>query len=169
MTRTDTTPLTAWSTPMTRYTLTRTGTAALQGAVVLVVVFALTSLLPGDSVDAVLGEQGTPEQQRLARTELGLDEPAATRFLHWVKDLAHADLGHSLVTGMPVAQELGERFAATAVLAAAALTVLVPLALTLGILTGLREGSFADRALNACTLALHAIPEFVLGLCSRPG
>ncbi|MER7780068.1 ABC transporter permease [Streptomyces sp. NPDC096191] len=148
----------------TVYTLTRTATALLQAAFVLVAVFALTALLPGDSVDAVLGEQGTPEQQSLARAELGLDAPAWTRFVHWVTDLGHADLGHSLVTGLPVTDEIGSRFAATAVLAGAALAVLVPLALTLGVLTGLREGSFADRALNASALALHAVPEFVLGL-----
>lgn len=147
-----------------RYTLVRTATALLQAAFVLVVVFVLTSLLPGDSVDAVLGEQGTPEQQRLARAELGLDEPAWTRFAHWVSGLGHADLGHSLVTGLPVTDELGSRFAATAVLAGAALAVLVPLALALGVLTGLREGSLTDRALNASALVLHAVPEFVLGL-----
>ncbi|MFE4055684.1 ABC transporter permease [Streptomyces sp. NPDC059096] len=149
---------------MTRYALIRTATAVAQGAVVLVAVFALTSLLPGDTVDAVLGEQGTPEQQRLARTELGLDEPVTTRFLHWVIDLCHMRLGQSLVTGVPVTQEIGDRFAATAVLTAVALALLIPLALALGVLTGLREGSFADRTLNACVLALHSVPEFVLGL-----
>lgn len=147
-----------------RYSLVRMATALLQAVAVLVSVFALTSLLPGDSVDVVLGERGTPEQERMARTELGLDEPAGTRFGHWVGDLFHGDLGRSLITGLPVTDEIAERFAATAILAGAALTVLVPLALTLGIMTGLREGSRADRALNAAALALHAVPEFVLGL-----
>ncbi|MEV5129871.1 ABC transporter permease [[Kitasatospora] papulosa] len=147
-----------------RYSLIRIATALLQAAFVVVAVFALTSLLPGDSVDAVFGEHGTPEQQRLARAELGLDEPAGTRFVHWITDLCHADLGNSLVTGLPVTDEIGSRFAATAVLAGVALAILVPLALALGILTGLREGSAGDRVLNASALALHAVPEFVLGL-----
>ncbi|MEU0132952.1 ABC transporter permease [Streptomyces sp. NPDC006296] len=147
-----------------RYALIRIATALLQTAFVLVAVFTLTSLLPGDSVDAVLGEQGTPEQQRLARADLGLDEPVGTRFVHWVTDVGRADLGTSSVTGLPVTDEIAGRFAATAVLAGAALAILVPLALALGVLTGLREGSVGDRVLNASALALHAVPEFVLGL-----
>ncbi|GHJ41270.1 ABC transporter permease [Streptomyces sp. TS71-3] len=149
---------------MLRYTVTRTGLAAVQCAVVLVVVFALTSLLPGDTVDAVLGEQGTPQQAALARAGLGLDRPAAERFVHWLAALCHGDLGRSLVTGMPVTEQIAGRLAATAVLAATALALLVPLALGLGVLTGLREGSAADRGLSAAAIALHAVPEFVLGL-----
>ncbi|MER6553771.1 MULTISPECIES: ABC transporter permease [Streptomyces] len=146
------------------YTLRRALTGLVQCGVVLVLVYFLTALLPGDSVDAVLSEMTTPEQAALARHELGLDEPVAVRFGDWAVGLLQGDLGHSLVTGLPVTQEIRDRLAATVVLASAALLLVVPLALALGILTGLRENGRLDRAVNAVVVALHAVPEFVLGL-----
>ncbi|MEV0009883.1 ABC transporter permease [Streptomyces sp. NPDC051840] len=149
---------------MHRYVVTRTATALVQCAAVLVVVFTLTAVLPGDTVDAVLGENTTPRQAAVARAELGLDQPVFTQFWEWVRSLCRGDLGHSLVTGLPVTHEIGTRLAATAALAVLSLVVVVPLALGLGVWTGLAEGGVPDRVLNGVAVALNAVPEFVLGL-----
>lgn len=149
---------------MFRYALTRTAFAVAQCGAVLVVVFALTSLLPGDTADVLAGEQGTPAQTALVRAQLGLDQPVSARFGAWLGGMAHGDFGRSLVTGLPVTHEIGARLGTTALLAGCALVLVVPLALLLGVVSGLREGSRADRALTAATVLLHAVPEFVLGL-----
>ncbi|MEU5838094.1 ABC transporter permease [Streptomyces diacarni] len=149
---------------MFRYALSRVAVAAGQCFAVLVAVFALTSLLPGDTADVLIGEQGTEEQAALVRARLGLDQPLVSRFGSWLHAVLQGDFGRSLVTGLPVTHEVTARLGTTALLAGCALAVVVPLALLLGVASGLREGSWIDRALNGATVLLHAVPEFVLGL-----
>ncbi|MEK8173729.1 hypothetical protein NKH77_46810 [Streptomyces sp. M19] len=75
------------------YVLRRGLLALLQCLVVLVAVFAVGSLLPGDTADVLRGELGTPEQVAALRRQLGLDEPAWLRFGHWLGHLFTGDLG----------------------------------------------------------------------------
>ncbi|MFF7604778.1 ABC transporter permease subunit [Streptomyces parvulus] len=149
---------------MRGYVLRRSLLALLQCLVVLVAVFAVGSLLPGDTADVLLGELGTPEQVAALRERLGLDEPASTRFLHWTGHLLTGDLGTSLVTGVPVGDDIGRRAGVTLLLGVPALVLVTVLAPVLGTVSGLREGSRLDRALNTAAVVLHAVPEFVLGL-----
>ncbi|QFG26186.1 ABC transporter permease [Actinomadura sp. WMMB 499] len=149
---------------MGRYTARRCLLAVVQCLVVLVAVFALGTLLPGDTAGVLLAEQGTPEQVAALRERLGLDRPAPDRFGDWLGGLLTGDLGRSLLTNVPVAAELGRRLTDTLVLAAPAFVLVVTLAPLLGVVTGLREGTRLDRLLNAAAVLLHAVPEFVLGL-----
>lgn len=149
---------------MLAYVLRRSLLAVLQCLVVLVAVFALGSLLPGDTADVLRGELGTPEQVAALRAQLGLDEPAWIRFGHWLGDLVTGDLGNSLTTGLPVGEDIGRRAGVTLLLGVPALVLVTVLAPLLGTVSGLREGSRTDRALNTAAVALHAVPEFVLGL-----
>ncbi|MET9253944.1 ABC transporter permease [Streptomyces sp. NPDC003717] len=149
---------------MRGYVLRRCLLALLQCLVVLLAVFAVGSLLPGDTADVLRGELGTPEQVAALREQLGLDEPAWTRFGHWLLHLFAGNPGVSLTTGLPVGDDIGRRAGVTLLLGVPALllvTVLAPLA---GTVSGLREGSRLDRALNTAAVVLHAVPEFVLGL-----
>ncbi|WP_420821578.1 ABC transporter permease [Pseudonocardia acidicola] len=136
----------------------------LQVGAVVVIVFGLTALLPGDTAVVVLGEQATPEQVTRVRAELGLDEPLGSRFAGWLGGLFTGDLGSSLLTGVPVADTLGPRLVVTAVLAAATLAVAVPAALAVGLVSGLRAGGRLDRALNQAGVLAQAVPDFALGL-----
>lgn len=149
---------------MRRYALRRSLLAALQCLLVLVVVFAVGSLLPGDTADVLRGEHGTPEQVEALRAQLGLDEPAWRRFLRWLGGLATGDLGTSLTTGLPVSEDVGRRFGVTLLLGVPALLLVTVVAPLLGTVSGLREGSRLDRALTTAAVLLHSVPEFVLGL-----
>ncbi|MGW8374863.1 ABC transporter permease [Streptomyces sp. ODS28] len=149
---------------MRRYAAHRTLLALAQCLVVLVAVFALGSLLPGDTADVLRGDRGTPEQAAALRAQLGLDQPVWHRFLDWLGGLCTGDPGRSLITGMPAGAEVGHRFAVSLVLAVPALAVVLALAPLLGIVSGLREGSVLDRVLNGAAVLLHSVPEFVLGL-----
>ncbi|MGW7350826.1 ABC transporter permease [Streptomyces sp. NPDC054784] len=138
--------------------------ALLQCLVVLVAVFVVGARLPGDTADVLRGELGTPEQVEALRARLGLDEPAPARFAHWLGRLFTGDLGTSLTTGLPVGDDLGRRAGVTLALGVPALLLVTVLAPLVGTVSGLREGSRPDRALNAAALVLHSVPEFVLGL-----
>nr|WP_239091695.1 ABC transporter permease [Streptomyces sp. SID14478] len=138
--------------------------AVLQCLVVLVAVFAVGTLLPGDTADVLRGELGTPEQVAALRDQLGLDEPAWTRFGQWLGHLLTGDLGNSLTTGLPVGDDIGRRAGVTVLLGVPALLLVTVLAPVVGTVSGLREASRVDRALNTAALVLHAVPEFVLGL-----
>ncbi|MGW5866424.1 ABC transporter permease [Streptomyces sp. NPDC055239] len=149
---------------MRAYILRRSLLALVQCLCVLVAVFAVGSLLPGDTADVLRGELGTPEQVAALRGKLGLDEPAWARFLHWLGRLLTGDLGNSLTTGLPVGDDIARRTGVTLLLGVPALLLVTLVAPLLGTLSGLREGSRTDRTLNAAAVLLHAVPEFVLGL-----
>jgi peptide/nickel transport system permease protein len=149
---------------MRSYVVQRAAIAVIQLAVLSVLVFALTSLLPGDAADMRSTETLTPAQIADLRTELGLDRPALERFADWAGGVLTGDLGTSLAADRPVLDIVRSSIGATLVLTLATLAVVVPLAVVLGVVTGTREGSRLDRAVNSVTLAVSAIPDFVLAV-----
>ncbi|MCA1216963.1 ABC transporter permease [Streptomyces sp. 8L] len=149
---------------MRAYVVRRSLLALLQCCAVVVAVFAVGSLLPGDTADVLRGRLGTAGQVESLRHRLGLDQPAWDRFAHWFGHLLTGDLGNSLATGLPVGDDIGRRIGVTLLLGGPALALVTVLAPLLGTVSGLREGSRVDRALNTAAVLLHAVPEFVLGL-----
>jgi peptide/nickel transport system permease protein len=149
---------------MRAYAAQRAALAVLQLAVLSVLVFVLTSLLPGDAADMRFTETLTPEQVASLRAQLGLDQPAIERFGHWVGNVLSGDLGTSLISGGPVLDIVKASVGATLVLTVATLAVVVPVAVALGILMGTRENGRLDRTITSVTLALSAIPDFVIAV-----
>ncbi|ADB34749.1 binding-protein-dependent transport systems inner membrane component [Kribbella flavida DSM 17836] len=149
---------------MRSYAAQRAALAVLQLVVLSVLVFVLTSLLPGDAADMRFTETLTPDQVARLREQLGLDQPAVERFIHWLGDVLRGDLGTSLISGGPVLDIVKASVGATVVLTLATLAVVVPLAVALGILMGTRENGRLDRAVTSVTLALSAIPDFVIAV-----
>lgn len=149
---------------MFRYLLRRLGLAALQLAALSVLVFLLTSLLPGDAATVRFNEQAGLGQIAELRSGLGLDRPLAERFTDWAGGLLTGHPGTSLMSGEPVGRIITASLGPTTVLATVTLVLVVPLALGLGLAMGLREGSRLDRALTAVVLALSCVPDFVLAL-----
>ncbi|WP_069811341.1 ABC transporter permease [Streptomyces sp. TP-A0874] len=149
---------------MLRYALRRLALTAAQLGLLAVLVFLLTSLLPGDAAEVAFNEYVTPEQVAALRDQLGLDRPLAERFADWAGALLTGNLGTSLVSRGPVADVVSGSIGATAVLAAATIAIVVPLAMVLGLVMGVKEGSRTDRAISTVTLALNSVPDFVLAL-----
>ncbi|MGC4940730.1 ABC transporter permease [Kribbella sp. DT2] len=146
------------------YAAQRAALAVLQLAVLSVLVFVLTSLLPGDAADLRFTETLTPEQVASLRAQLGLDQPAVERFGHWLGNVLSGDLGTSLISGGPVLDIVKASVGASLVLTVATLAVVVPVAVALGILMGTRENGRLDRTITSITLALSAIPDFVIAV-----
>ncbi|ONI71674.1 peptide ABC transporter permease [Kribbella sp. ALI-6-A] len=149
---------------MRAYAAQRAALAVLQLAVLSVLVFVLTSLLPGDAADMRFTETLTPEQVASLRAQLGLEQPAIERFVTWAGNVLSGDLGTSLISGGPVLDIVKASVGATLVLTLATLAVVVPLAVALGILMGTRENGRLDRTITSITLALSAIPDFVIAV-----
>lgn len=130
--------------------------------IVSLVVFFLTSLLPGDAVQEQLGQEATPEALAALRAQLGLDLPVHLRYLNWLGGLITGNPGISLVNGMPVDEMIASRLPNTLSLAAVTALVSVPLALTIGILSAMYRGSIFDRYSNMLAVFAVSVPEFLI-------
>lgn len=128
-----------------------------------VLIFAGTEVLPGDLATAILGNSATPENVAQFRLELGLDRPALVRYTEWLTNAAQGNLGTSLANHRDVAEELAPRLANTVFLATYAAIIAVPLAVMLGLLAAIWQGSFYDRAVNFVTLLTISVPEYLVG------
>lgn len=136
--------------------------AALTLLLVSAVVFTISALLPGDAAEEALGQGATLETVAALRAELGLDQPAHLRYLHWLGGLLSGNPGQSLANNLPVSELVGKRLPKSLVLAGVTTLVSVPLALLIGILSAMYRGSRLDRALSVITLSMVAVPEFLV-------
>lgn len=131
--------------------------------VVSVVIFLGVDALPGDTAQAILGQSATEVALRNLRAELGLDQPALTRYFSWLGGVLHGDLGKSLTNGTDIARAISQRLGNTLFLAVSAAAIAVPLALGLGIIAARHAGRWPDKVISAVTLATISLPEFVAG------
>jgi peptide/nickel transport system permease protein len=147
---------------MTTLIARRIGIAALTLLLVSAVVFLITAALPGDAAQAALGQSATPETIAALRAQMGLDEPVYLRYLHWLGGILSGNPGQSLANNTPVAELIALRLPKSLWLAGAAAAVSVPIALSIGILAAMYRGSRLDRTSNLVTLAMVAVPEFLV-------
>ncbi len=126
-------------------------------------IFAGTQILPGDVAQSILGQSATPQALANLRAELGLNEPAVTRYISWLVGALHGDLGTALTNGQDIADAMGRRLGNTLFLAGCAAIIAVPLALTLGLVSVRYQGRWPDKVISAVTLASVSVPEFLLG------
>lgn len=151
---------------MNRYMLfliaRRIGAGILTLLIVSAVVFFITSLLPGDAAQMILGQNATPETVAALRQQLGLDQPLLVRYLHWLTGMVQGDFGISFASHLPVSQLVAQRIPATFELAGITTLICVPLALLIGIIAAMNRGSRLDRALVIGTMATVAVPEFLV-------
>ena len=130
---------------------------------VATLVFALIHLVPGDPVQAMLGESASPAEMEQLRARLGLDRPVSAQYVKFMKGAATGDLGRSLRTNQPVAQVIAERMPATFELALAAMAVAISVAIPLGILAAVRVGTPIDHVATTVALIGISMPNFWLG------
>jgi peptide/nickel transport system permease protein len=126
-------------------------------------IFAGTTILPGDVAQQILGQAATPENLANLRAELGLDTPPLTRYLEWLGGVFRGDLGVALTNGRDIAESLGDRLGNTLFLAFWAAVISVPLAIFLGLLAVRYKDRWPDKLISAVTLTTISIPEFMIG------
>ena len=127
--------------------------------------FLLIHSIPGDAVEARVGERGiSPERLAYFRHELGLDQPLWKQFLDYQSQLLHGDLGRSVVTQESVWAEFKTFFPATLELGLCALLFAVVLGLPLGVMAAVRRGSALDYGLIGLSVTGASMPIFWWGL-----
>jgi peptide/nickel transport system permease protein len=131
---------------------------------VLVVVFALLQLVPGDPVRVALGTRFTQESYDALREASGLDRPLLVQFFAYVGNALTGNLGVSFRSGEPVTLILLDRLPATVSLGLAGITIALLIAFPLGTWAALRRGSAADGGIRAVSQFGVSIPDFWLGL-----
>jgi peptide/nickel transport system permease protein len=127
-------------------------------------VFVLIDLAPGDPALAALGVGASAEQRQAYILANGLDASVPVRFVRFLGDLAHGNVGYSLVTGQPVAPQLATAVPITLQLALLALALAVAVALSLGVLSAIVRDSPIDALIRGISVALLAAPAFWVGL-----
>ncbi len=127
-------------------------------------VFLLLRLTPGDPTDILLGPEATPERAAELRRDLGLDQPLPVQWAFWFGHVLRGDLGDSIFLRRPVTQAIWERAEPTLMLTLLSLTIAVILGLSLGILSAVRQGSWADIGAMLLSLAGISMPTFWIGL-----
>lgn len=151
---------------MNRYMLfliaRRAGAGILTLLIVSAVVFFITSMLPGDAAQMILGQNATPETVAALRQQLGLDQPLLVRYFSWLGGMLQGDFGTSFASHLPVLQLVEQRIPATLELAGITTVICVPLALVIGILAAMNRGTALDRFLVISTMATVAVPEFLV-------
>lgn len=131
---------------------------------VLVVVFALVHLVPGDPVRIALGTRYTPEAYEALRSASGLDRPLISQFFGYIGSALTGDLGVSFRNGDPVTVTLLERLPATLSLGFAGIVIALALALPAGIYSALREGKPSDVIVRITSQFGVSIPDFWMGI-----
>lgn len=130
---------------------------------VATLVFSLIHLVPGDPVQAMLGESAAPADVAKLRTQLGLDRPLYQQYISFARGVVHGDLGKSLRTSEPVTEAILTRMPATLELALAAMGVAILIAIPLGIVAAVRAGTGVDHAATTLALVGISMPTFWLG------
>ncbi|MCW3475339.1 ABC transporter permease subunit [Limobrevibacterium gyesilva] len=127
--------------------------------------FMLIHLVPGDPIEVRVGEHGiAPERLAQLRHEFGLDQPLWQQFLTYEVQLAHGDLGVSVVTRDTVWNEFTTLFPATVELAVCAIIFAMVVGLPLGVIAAVRRGSAFDYGLMGLSVTGASMPIFWWGL-----
>jgi peptide/nickel transport system permease protein len=150
--------------PLTRFLARRLGYSLVVMIGVLVAVFALVHLVPGDPVRIALGTRYNPQAYDALRSASGLDRPIVTQFFGYAASAARGDLGVSFRNGDPVAQILLERLPATASLALVGIAIALLIALPAGIWSALREGRVSDVIVRVTSQFGVSVPDFWMGI-----
>jgi ABC-type dipeptide/oligopeptide/nickel transport system permease component len=128
------------------------------------VIFVGIRLAPGDPAQFLAGPDPSAETLAAIRERLGLDRNIVIQFLLWLRGLLTADLGQSMVNGLPVGDLVLQRLGATLELAVAGLALSVGIGGALGIAAGLRPRSLTDKAVSAFSAIGLSMPLFWTGL-----
>ena len=149
---------------MTQFILRRLLLAIPTLVGVLIVVFLLLYVAPGDPVQEMVGERADPETIARLRRELRLDDPLYVQFGHYAGGVLRGDLGTSYITGRPIVGDIAERFPKTLLLAASAMVLAAITGITIGVASARRPGGWIDRlSLGAAYLGI-SFPVYWVGL-----
>ena len=129
--------------------------------VVSLLVFGITQVLPADAAVTLLGENATPAALAAVRTRLGLNDPVWWQYWHWLSAVLVGDFGTSMRTGQAVGPVMLVALSRSLLLAACSITLMLVVAVPLGIVAALRRGRLTDVLAGLVSYLGVSVPEFV--------
>ena len=154
----------SWALPSPGYVVTRLLQIVPTFLFIMVVVFVLVRLLPGDPASAILGERATDEAVARINARLGLDRPIPVQFAIFVERFLQGDLGSSIHLKVPVSQLVRERLPVTLMLTAYAALLAILLAVPLAFVAALNRDRGADAVIRGAFQVGLSMPVFYIGL-----
>ena len=130
----------------------------------MLLLFTLSSIVPGDPATTLLGPQATPELSRQFIREMGLDQPLHIRLWRFFSNVATGTLGVDVVSGRSVASMVADALPYTLILTFSAIGLAVITGMPLGIYAATHRGSALDNILAFVSVAFIAVPSFVLAI-----
>ena len=131
------------------------------------IVFLIIRAIPGDPAQVILGQQATEEAKAALREKLGLDNPWYVQYFEYLKGIITGDLGESLRTAKPIAEEIWPYLAATIELAIFAMILAVIIGMNAGIISAWFQNSWFDYTAMIIALVGVSMPIFWLGLMEQ--
>lgn len=131
---------------------------------VSLICFALVHIAPGDPLTAIMSVDATAEEQAEMRAAYGLDKPLPEQYVIWLAKAVHGDLGQSIATGRPVANEVMRAVKNSLLLALSASIIAFPVGAFLGFLAGYFRDSWVDKAVTTLAITGVSIPNYWLGI-----
>lgn len=149
---------------MGRYILYRLILTVLVLLGVSIVVFFIIRLVPGDPAELLADQWATKEDIEQLRRDMGLDKPVTVQYLRFMDRILHGDLGNSIITKVPVAEEIAARFPSTLKLAVTGTVIAIVIGTLAGTISAVRPYSIFDNIAMILALLGVSTPAFWLGL-----
>lgn len=149
---------------MLRFLARRAAASAVTALLASVVVFALIRSVPGDVVAQMLGQSSDPAAAAALRGFFGLDRPFYLQYWTWLEQILRGDMGTSWTQGQAVSGMIGSALLVTLELGGLTLLIATAIGVPLGIVAGIYEGRWLDRAIQSFNLVGLAAPVFWVGL-----
>ncbi len=149
---------------MLNYSLKRLGLAVLIVSVAMWLLFTMIYLIPGDPAAVALGPRATDAMREALRVKMGLDQPVWVQFWNFFIHAWQGDLGNEVLSDRPVAQVVLEQLPSTLALIAGGMVWSVALGIPLGCWSAVKRGSLADRVIGVFSVAVIAVPSFVIAI-----
>ena len=149
---------------MLNYAIKRVALALLNLCLVMIAMYGMVFLVPGDPASIALGPRATPELKELLRLRMGLDQPVPVQIWRFFSAALRGDLGIDVWSKRPVFDQIIEVFPKTLILGAVALLWAMVLGVLLGCLAVVWRDTFADRLLGVLSVSLISVPSFVVAV-----
>lgn len=129
--------------------------------------FTLIHLLPGGPEAVLFNPHLTASARANLRAHLGLDDPVYIQYFKWLSSALTGNFGFSFATNEPVSDIIARRFPPTLELFGFALLLALILAILLGVISAVRQGTATDYSLTVLSYFGIAMPVFLLGLFAQ--
>ena len=149
---------------MLTYAIKRLGLAVAIVSLAMLLLFCMIYLIPGDPASVALGPRATEAMREALRIKMGLDQPIWVQFWNFFTGAWTGDLGEEVLSGRPVLGVVLEQLPYTLALIAGGISWSVALGIPLGCWAAVNRGSFADRLVGVLSVAVIAVPSFVIAI-----